>query len=145
MCPGVSQKRSHATLLGLRNKQRDLENQGREEGRGVVRQGASGTAEATDSPITQSAEDTLSLTLTFSPWQPCRAVRRRSLRLPWSEFCEVGCGRRHTFHPWASVLAASHSPLMTQMSTQTLLATRPLSLLSPPSLHLSGALSLPAS
>lgn len=60
MCPGVSQKRSHATLLGLRNKQRDLENQGREEGRGVVRQGAGGTAEATNSPITQSAEDTLS-------------------------------------------------------------------------------------
>lgn len=76
VCPGGSQKGSHATLLELRNKQRDLENQGREEGRGVAGQGAGGTAEATDSPITRSAEDTLSLTLTFSPRQPRRAVRR---------------------------------------------------------------------
>lgn len=58
VCPGGSQQRSHATLLELRNKQRDLENQGREEGRGVAGQGAGGTAEATDSPITRSAEDT---------------------------------------------------------------------------------------
>ena len=75
VCPGVSQKRSHATLLELRNKQRDLEDQGREEGRRV------GGREPVAPPkprtlASHGLQKTLSPTLTFSPRRPRLAVRR---------------------------------------------------------------------